>query len=164
MVRVRTAAWMVGVLWVVALATGCKSTVPENPGRTTWNQEEVTSLAKDLSAAITQVRQTTNQEPYMRDRTGSNQLAKSLYRENMKDLETACRQLVRKLEAGDGYEETYGTARKIGTLLRDAQTNGRKLMGTESQWTAIDPAVDIIEKLAPYYSTTSPLMPQTLDR
>ena len=49
-------------------------------------------------------------------------------------------------------------------LLRDTQTVGRRVMVNKSQWEAIDPAVDLINRLSRYYSDESPLLPRTIQR
>ncbi len=125
-----------------------------------WDQEEVALLAQQLSEAVTSLRLAMIKDPMLRER---GKAGKDLL-DTMKSLETACRQLTRKLEAGEGRDETLGVGRKIGMLLRKAQTAGRKVMLNVSQWVAIDPAVDLINRLSPYYSEESPLLPPSQQR
>ena len=49
-------------------------------------------------------------------------------------------------------------------LIRRTQTTGRKVMIKQTQWAAVDPAVDLINRLSPYYSEKSPLLPAALQR
>jgi hypothetical protein len=85
-------------------------------------------------------------------------------RDTLRSLEGSCRQLASRLEAGEDREKTLGVARRIGMLIRDAQTTGRRLMTSDSQWAAIDPLVDIINRISPYYGTKSPLLPAVQQR
>jgi 3-methyladenine DNA glycosylase AlkD len=130
----------------------------------TWDQAKVSELAKQLSVAITEVRTVALKEPALRDREAPNRRAADQYLSTLKRLETSCRQLARKLEAGEDREQTMGVARKIGTQLRDAQEFGRRSMTTEQQWLTVDPAVALINQLSPYYSDESPLLPVVTNR
>ena len=126
-----------------------------------WDQEEVALVAKQLSEAVTSLRRATINDPRLRQ--SSTRASKELL-DTMKLLETACRQLARKLEAGEDRAQTTGVGKKIGMLIRKAQTAARKVMLSESQWVAIDPAVDLINRLSPYYSDESPLLPPSQQR
>ncbi len=126
-----------------------------------WDQEEVALLAKQLSEAVTSLRLATINDPRLRQ--SARRADKDLL-DTMKSLETACRQLARKLEAGEDRAKTIGVGKKIGMLVRRAQTAARKVMLNESQWVAIDPAVDLINRLSPYYSDESPLLPPSQQR
>jgi hypothetical protein len=128
-----------------------------------WDQEEVTRLAKDLSEAVSNVRQITLKDPTMKGAGQINRRAAEEYLDTLKALETACEQILRKLEAGEDLEKTMGVARKIGMLLRDAQTNGRKLMISQPESEAIEVAIAALDKISPYYSEESPLMPNPLN-
>ena len=128
-----------------------------------WDQEEVTQLAKDLSEAVSNVRQITLKDPTMKGTGQMNERAAKEYLDNLKALETACAQILRKLEAGEDLEKTMGVARRIGMLLRDAQTNGRKLMISQPESEAIEIAIAALDKISPYYSEESPLMPNPLN-
>ncbi len=126
-----------------------------------WDQEEVTQLAQQLSEAVTTLRLATIHDPLLGQAVGTR--GKNL-RDIMKAMETACRQLARKLAAGEDRSKTTGVGKKIGMLIREAQLAGRKVMVNESQWAAIDPVVDLINRLSPYYSDKSPLLPPSQQR
>jgi hypothetical protein len=128
-----------------------------------WDQEEVTRLAKDLSEAVSNVRQITRKDPSKEGGRQMNARAAEEYLETLKALETACERIVRKLEAGEDLEKTTGVARRIGMLLRDAQTYGRKLLITQPESEAIEVAIAALDKISPYYSEKSPLMPNPLN-
>jgi hypothetical protein len=114
-----------------------------------WNQEEVTELAKTLHVAVKEVRQSMRRES-TGDLTGR---AKARLRmlEILKVLEKSCGQLVGRLEAGDGRDETLNIARKIRSLVRDAETEGRKFMTTQQTDERIEPAEAALASLALYY-------------
>ena len=129
-----------------------------------WDQAEVTLLAGQLDKAVTSLRRATINDPTLRDGLLVNRRSTQELRDALKALETACRQLARKLEAGEDRSGTISVARRIGMLLRDTQTVGRRVMVNKSQWEAIDPAVDLINRLSRYYSNESPLLPRTIQR
>lgn len=160
---VRFASW-VALIVVGASSFGCAKT-PVASGadqRIPWNQEHVTELAQALNSSVRELRRAALNEPALRDaRRGQAQGPATRYLDALRDLERATGQLARQLEAGQGFEDTLGTARRVGTLLRDVQVQARRLMLTESQWQVIDPALDIIQKLSPYYSSQSPLLSAT---
>ena len=126
-----------------------------------WDQEEVAQLAQQLREAVTTLRLATIHDPLLGRAVGTR--GRNL-RDTMKALEAACRQLAQKLKAGEDRSQTTGIGKRIGLLIREAQMAGRKVMINESQWAAIDPAVDLINRLSPYYSDKSPLLPPSQQR
>ena len=129
-----------------------------------WNQAEVTKLGQQLSEAVTKLRTATLNDPMMRGTQLPGERTAMELRDTLRSLERSCRQLASRLEAGEDREKTLGVARRIGMLIRDAQTTGRRLMTSDSQWAAIDPLVDIINRISPYYGTKSPLLPAVQQR
>ena len=128
-----------------------------------WNQAEVTQLAKQLSEAVTSLRAASINDPQLSRNAPQDRRAKAML-DGLRNLERSCRQLARKLEQGEDREKTLGVARKTGSLIRDVQVASRGFMTSESQWAAIDPAVDIINRLSPYYSTKQTLIPEGTQR
>ena len=129
-----------------------------------WDQEEVALLSKQLNEAVSSLRRATSNDPTLRDGAPLNRRSAQDFRDSLKALESACRQLARKLEQGADRAETVSVAKRIGMLIRRTQTTGRKVMIKQSQWAAVDPAIDLINRLSPYYSEKSPLLPQVLQR
>ncbi len=114
-----------------------------------WNQEEVTELAKALHAAVKEVRKSMRRES-----TGdltAQAYARQKMLEILKVLERSCGQLAARLEGGAGQAETLNIARKIRSLVRDAETEGRKFMTTQQTDERIAPAEQALDGLAPYY-------------
>ena len=114
-----------------------------------WNQEEVTELAKALHVAVKEVRQSMRRES-TGDLTAQAR-ARLQMLEILKLLEKSCGQLVSRLEAGAGHEETLNIAKKIRSLVRDAETEGRKFMTTQQTDERVAPAEQVLDGLRPYY-------------
>ena len=134
----------VAAFLVIGLAPGAASADLEP-----WNQEQVTELAKTLHSAVKEVRQSLR-----RENTGD-LTAQARARQKMlgilKVLEKSCGQLAARLEAGDGREETLNIAKNIRSLVRDAETEGRKFMTTQQTDERVAPARQALDRLAPYY-------------
>ena len=129
-----------------------------------WDQEAVSALASDLAEAIKAVRGAALNEPTLRDRNNTTGRSAQQYLDNLKQLETATRRLATRLGNGEDREQTLNVARRIGTLLRNAQENGRRLMLTQPSFDAIDKAVAVIRQLSPFYTDRDPLMPTSTQR
>jgi hypothetical protein len=166
MVRARAIAILVAIPAAVLMTGSPSFGAGGDPDRIPWDQAKVTELAHQLSAAMTDIRQAALQDPQLRGARPGNvaQRAASQYLEQLRGLETSTRQLARRLDEGAGFDGTLNVARKIGTLLRDAQTSSRRLSITEPQLTKIEAAVAIIEQISPFYSSRSPLMPNPMQR
>ena len=119
-----------------------------------WNQEEVTELTRSLHVAVKEVRQSMR-----RENTGdlsAQGKARMRMLEILKVLEKSCSQLAGRLEAGDGREETLNIAKKIRSLVRDAEIEGRKFMTTQQTDERVEPAEQALAGLAPYYFAETP--------
>jgi hypothetical protein len=114
-----------------------------------WNQEEVTALAKALHVAVKDVRQSLRREPA--EGLAGPARARQRMLEILKVLEKSCGQLAARLEGGDGREETLNIAKKIRSLVRDAETEGRKFMTTQQTDERVAPAEQALDGLTPYY-------------
>ena len=125
-----------------------------------WDQEHVTALGQELADSVSAVRQTTLRNPSMRDVTS--QRRGNQYLETLRSLERSTRQLAGRLAKGEDREQTMGLARRIGSLLRDAQNVGRKMMATQGEWNEIDRVIAVLDQISPYYSDSSPLMPNPM--
>ena len=129
---------------------------------TPWDQAKVAELGRELATTMSAARQTALKEPTLQNPL-SGRLAAERFLSTMRQLETSTRQLAKKLEAGEDREKTEGTGRRIGSLLRDAQEDGRQLMISQTLREKIEPVVDVINRLSPYYSEKSPLMPNPMN-
>jgi hypothetical protein len=135
-------------LIVVVAATGAFEASAQQK---TWNQEQVATLARDLATAVREVRNATRAQPGGGDRMQMNSQAMAQYLQTLQQLDRATGQLARQLEAGEGHDQTLGTARRIDMLLRDARTQSRRLDIPEPTRKRIEPALALIEQITPYY-------------
>ena len=61
------------------------------------------------------------------------------------------RQLAERLAAGGGYEETLNVAKKIRSLVRDAEVQGAKIMTTVWMEKELRPVESLLARLGRYY-------------
>ena len=152
----------VSAMCVAALSLS--STSGQSAELKAWDQEAVASLAKQLSETVTQLRQTAINDPNLLNRNAPNSRSAQKLRDSLRLLEKSCRQFAGKLEAGGDRTKTTGIAKKTGTLIRRTQLAGRRVMISDSMWAAIDPTIELINSISPYYSEESPLLPPSQQR
>lgn len=131
---------------------------------TPWDQEKVSAHATELSEAIKAVRRAAMREPTLRDGSNTSGRSAQQFLDTLRQLETSTRQLATRLGKGENLEQTLGIARRVGTLLRDAQETGRRLMLTKPTFDAIDTAIAAVHAISPYYTDQDPLMPVSTQR
>jgi hypothetical protein len=142
----------VAALLAIGLAPGAASADLEP-----WNQEEVTEVAKALHTGVKELRQSLRRESTGDITTKAKARMRML--EILKVLEKSCGQLVRRLEAGDGREKTLNIAKKIRSLVRDAETEAKKFMTTQQTDERVAPVEEALDGLAPYYFEPEPQEP-----
>lgn len=141
-VSLRIALVMIAIGFAVA---------PVAEARKAWDQETVTGLAAQLAEATKALEKTLRREPHLAQATqGGDRNAMGLW-EAMNRLKKSTAQLRTRTAAGAGYEETLPIAKKIRTLVRDAEERGSRLMKTETMDAKIAPVQDLLDRLAPYY-------------
>jgi len=116
-----------------------------------WDQERMTQLTGDLAKAMLAVRNSFRNDPVMQSPDVGMRRSAEQMGEILRNLDRNCRSLATQVERGGTADETRGTARRIGSLLRDANMVGKRL--TTSEWTdeRIRPAMELINEIAPYY-------------
>jgi hypothetical protein len=129
-----------------------------------WDQEKVSALASELAESIKAVRGAALNEPSLRGGGNTGGRASQQYLDSLKQLERSTQQLATRLGEGEDREQSLNVARRIGTLLRDAQESGRRLMLTQSSFDEIDRAVAVIQQLSPFYTDRDPLLPASTQR
>lgn len=162
--RATAAALALLLVGAVALAEHHEDTPAEPEGRKPWNQEEMTDLSGRLARALRDVRSAYRKEPGYRDPGNPNRRAAQRMDETLRALEKSATQLHNQVKAGAGYEGTQGTARKIGSLLNDADVEGRKLMTSTWMDQRVQPAMVLINEIAPYYGSGPLYDPETMQR
>jgi hypothetical protein len=76
--------------------------------------------------------------------------------DTLKGLEQSAKQLARRLDAGEGYDATLPIAKKIRTLVRDAQEVGKRFQTLEQTAAKIAPVREALDQLGPYYFDEAP--------
>jgi len=156
------AAW--AAICGLALAAGAAHHESAETAAKAWDAERMTQLTGDLAKAMGEVRTSFRQQSgAMEPRSPKSRSGKNMD-DILKDLARSSRQLHAQVKGGAGAEETQGIARKIGTLLNDADVVGRQIMTTA--WTAekIRPAMALINEIAPYYGAGPLYDPASLQR
>ena len=69
--------------------------------------------------------------------------------QTLRNLEIATRRLHNRVRAGNDFEGTRGTARRIGVLLNDADMWGRRIMTSAFLAERVQPAMKLINEIAP---------------
>lgn len=114
-----------------------------------WNQERVTSYAKELSEACRGLKTAMDNLPSSLDPAA--QAAWYRAKDDVRMLNSAARGLAASLESGEGKEATLPRFKRIELLRNDAAENGRKALIPEDVMAKITPVGTAIMKLAPYY-------------
>lgn len=141
-----------------------KDAAAASDARKPWDQARMTELSIDLAKAMSEVRQAFRREPSFRDPNNPNRRASQNMEQTLRLLETSTRQLRNRIRSGDGFDETLGIARKIGSLLNDADVEGRKIMTSVWLDQRIKPAQQLINEIAPYYGRDPLFDPDTMQR
>jgi hypothetical protein len=155
------------LLGLAPLAAGAQE--PESqpaaqPERKAWDAESMSQLSGELAESMAAVRQAFRREPGYRDPNNPNRRAMQKMEQTLKSLEKSTRQLRNRVKAGGGYQETQGIARRIGMLLNDADVEGRKIMTSAWMDEEIQPAMKLINQIAPYYGKGPLYDPETMQR
>lgn len=118
-----------------------------------WDQERMTKLTADLATAMRDVRNSFRKNPMMQTPDSTMRRSANQMTETLRGLDRHTASLASRVANGQNADETRGIARQIGTLLRDANSTGRRLM--TSAWTdeRILPAMKLINEIAPYYGS-----------
>ena len=116
-----------------------------------WDQAEVVRLSGDLQKQMNAIRKAFRSEPVFTTTATMKQRSARQMDEVLRDLERSARQLKSRAEGGAKREDTENIARKIGSLLRDAEMLGRRLDLGEFTNKHIRPAMQTLNELAPFY-------------
>jgi hypothetical protein len=149
------AAWLIGL----PAASGAAETTP---AAKPWDAARLEDLSGRLADAVQAVREAFRREPAYTQ--PQNRRAAKDMDHTLRLLGTSSRQLASRIQAGGGRAETEPIARKIGSLLNDAQVDGRKLMTTQWMDEKARPAKELINEIAPYYGSGPLYDPETMKR
>jgi len=143
--RTRSMVACVGLVAGLALAAP-----PALAEAAKWDQQRVTALAKELAAAVKDLRVDVEKNPDQPP--GPARRAQFQAREDLRLLQYTTRQLASSLAKGEGRDETAPIFQRIETLRRDAEENGRKAMIAEATLAKIAKAKDLLLQISPYYA------------
>jgi hypothetical protein len=129
-----------------------------------WNQARMTELSAELASSMAQIRSAFRKEPVFRNPQSTNQRAVHNMDQTLRNLETATRRLSSLTKGGGDLEKTRGTARRIGMLLNDADMWGRRIMTSVWMEERVQPAMKLINEIAPYYGSGPLYDPETMQR
>jgi hypothetical protein len=120
-----------------------------------WDQKQMTELTSRLKKQLRDVKDTFRKSS-LATLSGTPQQvpAERLY-QTLQVLDRVGRQLASNVESGKGREETENIARNIGTLLRDAEEESRRLADDYFVKQKVRPAMQTINEIAPYYGVSA---------
>ncbi len=119
-----------------------------------WNQEDVTQAADALVVAVSDLRAAERREE--REPPGGPRASQANFKDTLKSLELAAKRLALQLEEGKGRDETMSVAKRIRSLVRDAQETGRRLMPSAQFTARVGPARAALQAVGVYYFEDQP--------
>ena len=137
---------------------------PSDAGLKPWDQERMTELSSQLAKEMKAVRNAFRNDPIANEPVSPHRRAAQQMSDTLRHLHRTASQLHTRVKGGGDYEQTLGIARKIGTLLNDADELGRRIMS--STWTneRVKPAMETLNQIAPYYGSDPLYDPENLQR
>ena len=118
-----------------------------------WDQAQVSEIAKELAATIRPLQTALREQPP--PQLGSGQTNSQIrLRDKLRQLRNNTDQLVARLEAGDGREETFPIFQRIQELRRSAAEDARRIFISDQVGTSIEATREPLGQLAPFYGQT----------
>jgi hypothetical protein len=143
-VRLAAAALALVMVTTLVFAGSARAIEPK-----AWDQESATKLATELAEIIGELRRSVriqaDEDPNVARRSSQRVV------ENLRSLQTRTRQLSRRLEAGEGSEETDRLFRRIQTLVIETQIAARGMAKREENQPRVDRVFEIMDQLGAYY-------------
>ncbi len=116
-----------------------------------WDQQRVTAYAVELETAAEALRQAMLEEPAIISL--AQQRAYYEAREDVRLIRNSAGHLAKRLKEGKGRDETYPIFRRIDSLRRDAEENGRKAEFSDDTMEQVFAVGSALIKIGPYYRT-----------
>lgn len=117
----------------------------------TWDQEKVTALASQLETATKALKSTIRKDGNIRAGRRAGDPVMVRYSGAIDGIARGAQQLASKLAKGEGFEETLPVAKKLSSLVREAEVQGARIMTTHWMEEKLQPVEDLLNQLAPYY-------------
>jgi len=143
---------------------GATAAEPAGTPTKPWDQARMTELTGELATSMAAIRRAFRKEPLFRNPQSPNQRAVHNMEQTLRSLEQSTRQLSNRVKGGGALAETQGTARRIGMLLNDADMWGRRIMTSSWMEESVQPAMKLINEIAPYYGSGPLFDPETMQR
>ncbi len=125
------------------VATGAAAALAE------WSQDRVTQYANELAAATGALKDAIDKQPESVNPAA--QRAFYAAQDDVRVMNNSAKHLATALKNGDGRDETAPVFRRIQSLRRDAEEDGRKALIPNQVMDKIAPVGAALIKLAPYY-------------
>jgi hypothetical protein len=119
-----------------------------------WDQARVTQYAQELSKACDELQRALEAQPTYT--TPINQRSYYQASDDIRVMANSARHLASALKKGEDREKTYPAFRRIRSLQRSAQEEGRKALIPDNIMSKATPVGGAIIKLAPYYEEQKP--------
>ena len=115
-----------------------------------WDQERVTALAAELSAACDALYDTFVKEP-VQGRGSANARDYYQLRQVIRRLKGEAKHLSASLAAGEGYDETLPIYESLMSMVRDARELSQRIFTSNYVLDKAAAAGDVLRRIAPYY-------------
>ena len=137
-----------GLVTVLFVLLGASVALPTSAQAKEWDQEAVTALAKQLAEAAGDVRSSVRNAP---PPPGTQRRVRHQALDDLRVMENSVNHLARRLEAGEGLDETFGTYQRIRTLRNDIAQQARRANITEPTLSKLETARGLLDELSAYY-------------
>jgi hypothetical protein len=115
-----------------------------------WDQKAVTAIATKLASALRDLRVTVRKSPQA-TKGSPQRRSQFTARETLRMLVITSQRLAGQLQAGDDQDATLPTFRRLQSLRRDAEQDGRRADIAAPTLERIASAQALVDQLAPYY-------------
>ncbi len=136
------------VLVSVAVLCGSVATIAQEEPAAKWDQERVAGYAQELADACSELNVALSAVP-LTDPSG--QRAFHQARDDVRMMDHSAKGLASALAAGEGRDEVLPRFKRIESLRRNAEENGRKALIPDPVFQKITPVGTAVIKLAPYF-------------
>lgn len=143
-------ALVVAVL-ALGVAAGAPAPAADKPAGepVRWDQQRVTKMAVELADAVREAREAVRRSP-MSQNIGQRTTYYELL-ETMRLVDNTARHLKKRLQAGEGADETRATFERINSLRQDAEEQGRRALIEAPVIDALVKAGSLHNQMKPYY-------------
>ena len=128
-----------------------------------WDQARVTDLVKDLSAKVATIRRAERNAPPDSIASGQARARKQL-NDNLRLIDRESKHMVRRLEEGQGREETLPLFRRVDQLRLDSAEQLRRMFLPQAVIEHIMAARALLDQIRSYYGLPTDARPDLQER